>query len=348
MRPVRRCAISILSAQPWRRRRLPPFSTCRGRRCSCWSRSCCTSGSASWRFVALDPPRERSPALNQRRPRRRWRSRRRRWRRRTTRQQAAATHGTTMKGLGMTGAMVERQLGHRRIALANMVNAQFAGRQADRIEPVLPPVHPVGRRSALGALARDRRRHFGGAIIASSVLLEPSTRSRSRASSAPGRRSPPRGQRSIGCRARSKASGRAARLYGASAPRQAAFRSKKSAFAAATGGRSWSASASARTRARSSASSARADRARRRSARSSSARIQPTVGTVRIDGARLTDWDQDELGKYLGYMPQEPSLFEGTIKENIARFRSGRRQRRGARRSTKRWSRRRRKRESTS
>jgi ATP-binding cassette subfamily C protein len=51
--------------------------------------------------------------------------------------------------------------------------------------------------------------------------------------------------------------------------------------------------------------------------------IQPTIGTVRIDGARLTDWDQDELGKYLGYMPQEPSLFEGTIKENIARFRKG-------------------------
>jgi ATP-binding cassette subfamily C protein len=48
--------------------------------------------------------------------------------------------------------------------------------------------------------------------------------------------------------------------------------------------------------------------------------MQPTVGTVRLDGARLTDWDQDQLGKHLGYMPQEPSLFEGTIKENIARF----------------------------
>jgi ATP-binding cassette subfamily C protein len=48
--------------------------------------------------------------------------------------------------------------------------------------------------------------------------------------------------------------------------------------------------------------------------------LQPTVGTVRLDGARLTDWDQDELGPHLGYMPQEPSLFEGTIKENIARF----------------------------
>jgi ATP-binding cassette subfamily C protein len=44
------------------------------------------------------------------------------------------------------------------------------------------------------------------------------------------------------------------------------------------------------------------------------------AGTVRIDGAQLADWDQDSLGRHIGYMPQEPSLFEGTIKENIARF----------------------------
>jgi ATP-binding cassette subfamily C protein len=51
--------------------------------------------------------------------------------------------------------------------------------------------------------------------------------------------------------------------------------------------------------------------------------MQPTIGAVRIDGAKLTDWDQDELGRYFGYMPQESSLFEGTIKENIARFHKG-------------------------
>jgi ATP-binding cassette subfamily C protein len=48
--------------------------------------------------------------------------------------------------------------------------------------------------------------------------------------------------------------------------------------------------------------------------------LQPTIGTVRIDGARLGDWEHDTLGRHIGYIPQEPSLFEGTIKQNISRF----------------------------
>ena len=46
----------------------------------------------------------------------------------------------------------------------------------------------------------------------------------------------------------------------------------------------------------------------------------PDLGTVRIDGAQRGDWGQDELGHHFGYLPQEPSLFEGSIKDNISRF----------------------------
>ena len=44
-------------------------------------------------------------------------------------------------------------------------------------------------------------------------------------------------------------------------------------------------------------------------------------GIVRFDGADQRNWDSEDLAEHVGFMPQEPSLFAGTIKENIARFR---------------------------
>ncbi|NTW68957.1 MAG: type I secretion system permease/ATPase [Chlorobiaceae bacterium] len=43
-------------------------------------------------------------------------------------------------------------------------------------------------------------------------------------------------------------------------------------------------------------------------------------GKVRLDGNDLYQWDKEELGKYVGYLPQNVELFEGTIAENVARF----------------------------
>lgn len=43
-------------------------------------------------------------------------------------------------------------------------------------------------------------------------------------------------------------------------------------------------------------------------------------GAVRIDGADLGQWDVEALAKYVGYMPEDIELFDGTVAENIARF----------------------------
>ena len=43
-------------------------------------------------------------------------------------------------------------------------------------------------------------------------------------------------------------------------------------------------------------------------------------GKVRLDGNDIYQWDKEELGQYIGYLPQSIELFEGSIAENIARF----------------------------
>lgn len=49
--------------------------------------------------------------------------------------------------------------------------------------------------------------------------------------------------------------------------------------------------------------------------------IWPDVsGDVLLDGAPLKDLNRPRLGPYLGYLPQDIELFDGTIAENIARF----------------------------
>ena len=47
---------------------------------------------------------------------------------------------------------------------------------------------------------------------------------------------------------------------------------------------------------------------------------QPERGKVALDGAALDQWTVEDLGTYLGYLPQNVELFAGTVAENISRF----------------------------
>jgi ABC-type protease/lipase transport system fused ATPase/permease subunit len=46
----------------------------------------------------------------------------------------------------------------------------------------------------------------------------------------------------------------------------------------------------------------------------------PSMGSVRLDGADLSDWPRGKVGRYIGYMPQDVELLSGTVAENISRF----------------------------
>jgi ATP-binding cassette subfamily C protein len=48
--------------------------------------------------------------------------------------------------------------------------------------------------------------------------------------------------------------------------------------------------------------------------------IEASSGKVRIDGADLGQWNRDELGRFIGYMPQQPEFFPGTVGQNISRM----------------------------
>ncbi len=47
---------------------------------------------------------------------------------------------------------------------------------------------------------------------------------------------------------------------------------------------------------------------------------RPYSGAVRLDGAALSHYEPDVLGSYIGYLPQDVVLFDGTVAENIARM----------------------------
>lgn len=48
--------------------------------------------------------------------------------------------------------------------------------------------------------------------------------------------------------------------------------------------------------------------------------IRPDAGEVRLDGARHEQWQPEDLGRHIGYLPQAVEMLTGTVRDNISRF----------------------------
>jgi ATP-binding cassette, subfamily C, type I secretion system permease/ATPase len=48
--------------------------------------------------------------------------------------------------------------------------------------------------------------------------------------------------------------------------------------------------------------------------------LAPNAGSVRLDGGAIANWAPGDRAQYVGYLPQDVELFNGTVRDNIARF----------------------------
>jgi len=231
--------------------------------------------------------------------------------------QTVALNSDVVRALGMTGAMVDRQLAHRQAALNEFAGAHFAGSRYAATSRFLR-LFVQSASLGLGALLAIAGYVSAGAIIAASIVI---SRALQPVDALIGGWTTLTGARAALARlADVMAGGPADRIYtrlpdpeGRLDVEQVGVRGPDGnaiifgvSFKVNPGellGIIGPSGAGKTTLAKVIAGAVPAD-----------------AGTVRVDGAKLSDWDQDGLARHIGFLPQEGTLFEGTVKENISRF----------------------------
>jgi PrtD family type I secretion system ABC transporter len=232
-------------------------------------------------------------------------------------QQAAMMHASTIRGLGMRSAMIAAQLAHRRMGIANATRAQFSG---GRLSAVSRFVRLLVQSLALGlgallAIAGDIS---AGSIIAASILLSRALQPiDSLIGGWAGLTSSLAATRRLSSMLRDSGP---TRIYTSLPAPRGEIELEQVGFGV-QGARPVLAGVSLRAEPGQILGIVGPSGAGKTTlGKIIVGALDASVGSVRIDGAQLSDWEPDRLGRHFGYMPQESSLFDGTIKENIARF----------------------------
>jgi ATP-binding cassette subfamily C protein len=234
-------------------------------------------------------------------------------------QEAAAANGEVVRALGMRGALRERQLADRRAGLDLSAKAQFTGggySAATKFTRMFLQSAALG----LGAWLAVDKQISAGAIIAASVLMsralqpiEQLVGSWAVVGQARGALNnliklfpPGRGLEVSGTQLPAPTGALALEQVAVRAPGEGPVLLRGVSLRLTPGevlGVIGPSGAGKTTLARVAAGA-----------------VTPELGTVRLDGANLADWDGDRLGRYIGYVPQDSGLLAGSIKDNISRF----------------------------
>lgn len=233
-------------------------------------------------------------------------------------EQSAAVYAGTLRGLGMVGAMVNRQLAQRSTGIGSQAQAQFAGSRfiaTSRFLRLFVQSAALG----VGALLAIAGELSAGGIIAGSILL--------------GRALQPIDALIGGWSSLTSARAALARLADIfrQSPEAERIRTELPAPEGrleveqvgirGAGGQPILAGVSFTARPGEILGIVGPSGSGKTTlAKVVAGALNPDLGTIRIDGAQRSDWDPDALGRCIGYLPQEPSLFEGSVKENISRF----------------------------